>query len=113
MVDFNLISELDAVGSDLDSELEAMFTGGNSDEQITTLVGSENEEFKSGSILKGRIVGLAGDDMIVDVGLKSEGLIPKNEWDDISEVDVGDEVQVWLENVESDSGYIVLSMASP
>ena len=109
MVDFNLISELDTIGNDLNAELEAMFAGGDTDEQITTLVDGENEEFKAGSILKGRIVGRAGDDMIVDVGLKSEGLIPMAEWDDISEADIGDEVQVWLENVESDSGYIVLS----
>ncbi len=109
MVDQNLIAELDGLGGELDAELEAVFSGSSSDDQITTLVEGENEEFKAGSILKGRVVGRAGDDMVVDVGLKSEGLIPVGEWDDISEVDIGDEVQVWLENVESDSGYIVLS----
>ena len=62
-----------------------------------------------GSILAGRVVGRAGDDIVVDVGLKSEGLVPQGEWDDHTEVDVGDEVQVWLESVESDSGHIVLS----
>ena len=52
---------------------------------------------------------MAGDDVVVDVGLKSEGVIPANEWDDVSEVDPGDEVDVWLETIESDSGLIVLS----
>ncbi len=86
-----------------------MFEEGDSDLQVGELVEQEEDEFKTGSILKGRVVGRAGDDIVVDVGLKSEGLIPAGEWDDHSAVDVGDDVQVWLESVESDSGHIVLS----
>jgi len=55
------------------------------------------------------VVGRAGDDIVVDVGLKSEGLIPAEEWDDSGSVEPGDEVQVWLETVESDSGHIIIS----
>jgi small subunit ribosomal protein S1 len=73
------------------------------------MIDQQSEEFKPGSILKGVVVGRAGDDIVIDVGLKSEGLIPAEEWDDPSSLEIGDEVQVWLDAVESDSGNIVVS----
>ena len=109
MVDHNLISELDTEGQCIADELATLFLDGDGDEHVVELVEQQQEEFKSGSILTGRIVGRAGDDIVVDVGLKSEGLVSAGEWDEPSGVDVGDEVQVWLETVESDSGHIVLS----
>ncbi len=107
MVDQNLISELDMDGAALDAELNRLFGGESAEMHISTIIEKQGEELKPGTILSGRIVGRAGDDVVVDVGLKSEGLIPVGEWDD--GVEVGDEVQVWLDAVESDSGHIVLS----
>ena len=109
MVDRNLISDLDAEGQGIDIELATVFVGGDGDDTVTRLVEQQEDEFKAGSILRGIVVGRAGDDIVVDVGLKSEGLIPAGEWDDDSAIDSGDEVQVWLESVESDSGHIILS----
>ncbi len=109
MVDFNLIADLDSTGTDLDAEVATLFGPAFAGDQIGQMIGQESDELKPGCILKGRIVGRSADDFIVDVGLKSEGLVPLAEWDDPSSVDVLDEVQVWLETVESDSGHIVLS----
>ena len=109
MVDQNLIAELDSVDGSLDAELAALFGSGESATLVEKIIGENEEEFKPGSILIGRVVGRAGDDFVVDLGLKSEGLIPAEEWDDSESVDIGDEVQVWLETVESDSGHIVVS----
>ncbi len=109
MVDHNLINELDTEDGGLGSGFESLFSGSEGEAVVATILGTENKEFQPGTILTGKIVGLAGDDIVVDVGLKSEGLVPSSEWDDPSSVDIGDEVQVWLENVESDSGHIVLS----
>ncbi len=109
MVDYNLIAELDSAGGDLDAELSTLFGGGDTDVALTRIIGGGDEEFKPGTILKGTVVGRAGDDIVVDVGLKSEGLIPVEEWDDPSVIEPGDEVQVWLETVESDSGHVVVS----
>lgn len=108
MVDYNLITELDLLGTGIDDEVSAIL-GGSAEEHVSTLLNRQNEEYRAGSILKGRVVGKAGDDVVVDVGLKSEGLIPLAEWEDSGSVDIGDEVQVWLDSVESDSGHIVLS----
>ncbi len=109
MVDFNLIAELDSAGAGLDDELNKLFGSAETEASLARAIGEHDEEYKPGTILKGTIVGRAGDDVVVDVGLKSEGLIPAEEWDDPSAIEPGDEVQVWLETVESDSGHIVVS----
>ena len=109
MVDFNLISDLHEQNTSLDDELSTLFGEVEGNDELNALIEQENDEFKPGTILKGRVVGRAGDDFVIDVGLKSEGLIPFSEWEDQSSVDVGDEIQVWLDNVESDSGHILIS----
>ena len=109
MVDQNLISELDSVGDGLDAEIAALFGNAENATLVEKIIGENEEEYKPGTILKGIVVGRAGDDIVVDVGLKSEGLIPAEEWDDSGSVEPGDEVQVWLETVESDSGHIIVS----
>jgi len=109
MVDFNLIDELDRSGPGIDEEVSTLLAGAATDEHVGTMLEDREQDFSPGTILTGRIVGRAGDDVVVDVGLKSEGLIPAEEWDDSSSLDIGDEVQVWLETVESDSGHIVVS----
>jgi small subunit ribosomal protein S1 len=106
MVDFNLINELD-IGDDL---LEAELGEFGEDlSSLGTSFGGDEALFTTGTIMKGRVVGRSGDDIVVDVGLKSEGTIPKSEWDDHTSVDAGDEVDVWLDSIESDSGTIILS----
>ena len=58
---------------------------------------------------KGRIVGKAGDDAVIDVGLKSEGLVNKNEFDNYDSLKMGDSVEVLLEDLEDETGIIKLS----
>ncbi|NGX50683.1 MAG: 30S ribosomal protein S1 [Chlamydiae bacterium] len=62
-----------------------------------------------GQILKGKIVELTPDFVVVDVGLKSEGLIPVNEFIDMSELTLGNEIEVYLDRTEGEDGQIVLS----
>jgi len=108
MVDRNLIAEIDIQGG-IDDELAQLLGATTSDALVGKMIDQQSEEFRPGSILKGIVVGRAGDDIVIDVGLKSEGLIPAEEWDDPTSVEAGDEVQVWLDAVESDSGHIVVS----
>ena len=46
---------------------------------------------------------------MVDIGYKSEGIIPAHEFDDIDSIEVGDEVEVLLERLENDEGMVILS----
>src|SRR4029078_1437787 len=65
--------------------------------------------FVPGTILKGRIVEITKDHVVVDVGLKSEGLVPIQEFSDPSYVVLDGEVAVLLDQPEDDNGQIVLS----
>jgi small subunit ribosomal protein S1 len=109
MVDENLISELDSEGTGLAEAYEEAFGGKTELDDVVGILDREDEEYIPGKILNGRIVGRAGDDFVIDVGLKSEGLVGQAEWEEADSVEVGDRVQVLLEAVESDSGHIVLS----
>ncbi|UCG17115.1 MAG: S1 RNA-binding domain-containing protein, partial [Phycisphaerales bacterium] len=109
MVDHNLISELDAATDEMDVALEGLGDEGSDDVTLSSMLQMQSDTLRAGTLLKGRIVGTAGDDVVVDVGLKSEGVIPQGEWEDKSEIEVGDDVDVWLDTIESDSGLIVLS----
>lgn len=62
-----------------------------------------------GQILKGKIVELTLDFVVVDVGLKSEGLIPVNEFNDPNELQLGNDIEVLLDRAEGEDGQIVLS----
>lgn len=109
MVDYNLINSLDVNEDSFEQELAAMMGGQTTDEALATTIDTTLGNFQTGAILKGRVVDVRGGDVVVDVGLKSEGVVAASEWDDPSSIDIGDEVDVWLETVESDSGLVVIS----
>jgi small subunit ribosomal protein S1 len=69
----------------------------------------DSSDFSSGTLLKGRVVEITKDFVVVDVGLKSEGLVPLQEFSDPSEIILGGEVEVFLEQPEDEDGQIVLS----
>lgn len=62
-----------------------------------------------GEILKGRIVEVTKDFVVVDVGLKSEGLVPIGEFDEPKEISLDTEVEVLLDEAEGSDGQIILS----
>jgi len=65
--------------------------------------------FAAGEIVKGRIIELRGKEALVDIGYKSEGVVPGNEFDDIKTVKIGDEVDVLIEKLEDKDGMVILS----
>lgn len=67
------------------------------------------EEMAPGTILRGRIVEIGKDYVVVDVGLKSEGLVPTSEFLDPEELVLGNEIEVYLDRAEDEQGQIVLS----
>jgi small subunit ribosomal protein S1 len=64
---------------------------------------------KAGTIIKGVITEIRQNDVVVDIGGKSEGIIPHNEFLDISELQVGEEIEVFLEKLEDRNGSPVVS----
>jgi small subunit ribosomal protein S1 len=65
--------------------------------------------FATGQIVKGTVIEVRPKEVLVDVGYKSEGVIPGNEFDDIKTVKPGDEVDVLIEKLEDKEGMVVLS----
>ena len=73
-------------------------------------LGSNNR--LEGSVVRGTVVGIDDDIVIVDVGLKSEGRVPLKEFaapGQQPEVRVGDTVEVFVERFENRGGEVVLS----
>ena len=82
-----------------------------SQEEFLTLARLYSESFndvKEGEIVKGRVVRIQGDNVILDVGFKSEGSVPLSDFLN-REVKIGQEVDVVLESVEDQEGNLVLS----
>lgn len=62
-----------------------------------------------GEIVLGTIIDIAPKDVIVDIGYKSEGFIPVDEFRDPDKVKIGNQVEVLVESVEDEHGRLVLS----
>ena len=83
-----------------------------SKEEFLTLAKLYSDSFrdvKEGEMIKGKIVRIQDDNVILDVGFKSEGSIPKSEFKEYEEIKVGREIEVVLESVEDQEGNLVLS----
>jgi small subunit ribosomal protein S1 len=104
MVDRNLLREFDVS----DDELTALVAGEDGTGTLEQVLG-EGQSFEIGRIVSGRVVDVVGDQVVVDVGYKSEGLVPLNEWEDEPPPKVGETVEVLLEGMEDETGEIVLS----
>jgi small subunit ribosomal protein S1 len=76
---------------------------------MDSLLGDQIQDFTPGNILDGKVIGFAGDYVVVEVGLKSEGMVPKEEFDDLASVRLGDKIKVLLEKLDGEEGLIELS----
>src|SRR5881398_599998 len=77
--------------------------------QMQDLMSKPMPDFREGSIVKGRILEIRPREVLVDIGYKSEGVISISEFEDVENLEVGDEVDVLLERLENDEGMVVLS----
>src|SRR5256885_608870 len=107
MANRNLIHQFDV--SDLDAQLEQEFT-----EAITDWVSKDTTVYETNKIVEGRVREIRGEDVLIDIGYKSEGVVKIDEWkeegvDPPAYPKVGDTVQVLLETVEDENGVISLS----
>ena len=59
---------------------------------------------KENELVKGRIVAINGDDVLIDIGSKSDGRVSVNEFADPEEIKVGNEIEVFLEKIEDKEG---------
>jgi len=83
-----------------------------SEEEFASLLSMYDETMKSyelGNIVDGKVLKITDDSVIVDIGFKSEGIISKQEFADNPDLQVGDEIEVFLDDFENQEGQMVLS----
>jgi small subunit ribosomal protein S1 len=95
MVNRNLIRELET-GDDLDKELELAMAGADDGDYAVAA-----PALAVNAVLEGKVLRVDDEFVLVDVGYKSEGHIPRNEWDETEPApQIGDVVKVLLEEFE-------------
>ena len=67
------------------------------------------QNFREGSIVKGRIIERRPREVMVDIGYKSEGAIDLGEFSPADDLAIGNEIEVLLERLENEDGLVVLS----
>ena len=77
--------------------------------EMLALYEDSMKEITEGEIVKGVVLKVEGEDVLVDVGFKSEGIIPLSEFPDRDAIQVGLEIDVYLEKIEDQDGLVVLS----
>src|SRR4051812_4647388 len=108
MVDYNLIHSLGNLDEEVDSAV-ATALGEAADDLSKLVTGDEVQDFTPGAIIKGKVSSVVGDDFVVELGLKSEGILEHSEFDEPDQVQIGQEVRVFLEDVEGDTGLVKIS----
>jgi small subunit ribosomal protein S1 len=66
-------------------------------------------KFRPATIVKGIITSTYGDEVYVDIGYKIDGVVPRTEFRDHSEITVGKMIDVYIEQLEDETGNMVLS----
>ena len=108
MVDRNIVNKLGLSKDELDKQVNEMFGEKENDFLEEALQGKVDSHLP-GAIIKGKIVSRIGNDVIVEVGLKSEGVVDESEFDSPDEIVPGKEIEVLLEDTESEGGLILLN----
>ena len=108
MVNRNLLRQFDVAEPDVNLAFESF-------EGETDWLPPEAQVFESNKIVRGRVLNIIGDEVLVDVGYKSEGSIKtrrvprRSHQRDRTCPKVGDEIEVLLETVEDEYGVVNLS----
>ncbi len=108
MVDRHLMREFNVEESELDAVMAASFPNFAEDESV--FYEDEAQSYDINQIITGTIVRVDHEEVVVDIGYKSEGVVQRDEWDDADEQpQVGERIEVLLEEFEDSIGLIVLS----
>lgn len=106
MVDRNLIREFNVDEAELDLALAEL--GSDPDALDEHLVGTV--DYDVNEIIDGVVLRVDDEEVLVDIGFKSEGIVPRDEWsDDDDQPEPGQQIQVLLEDMEDTLGFILLS----
>ena len=98
------VDDFDIDGSDFDDQYDQ-----KERKELESLYENTIKQAPEKQLIKGTVVLVTDSDVIVNIGFKSDGLIPRSEFRDTPDLKVGDEVEVYLEEQENTNGQLVLS----
>src|SRR5690606_30354613 len=78
-------------------------------EKLESIYSETLRPISKNEIVSGRVVSVTAKDVVLNVGFKSDGLVPLSEFRDMPDLKPGDEVDVYVENQEDKNGQLVLS----
>jgi len=78
-------------------------------DEMSKMYAETLKSFSEGSIVPGRVLAVQNNEVLVDIGYKSEGVIDGHEFKDLAAVQVGDQLDVLLDQMEDDCGMVILS----
>jgi len=78
-------------------------------DQLMSLIDQTLTDVTEQEIVTGRIVSVGEKDIVIDIGFKSDGVVPRNEFGEDAKLVPGQEVDVFLERIEDRHGQLVLS----
>ncbi|MEN9522166.1 MAG: hypothetical protein RL065_543 [Bacteroidota bacterium] len=78
-------------------------------ESMATMYDGTFKAINNNEIVNGTIVGISKTDVVVNIGFKSDGLVPLNEFRDMPSIKIGDEIEVYVLSKEDKSGQLILS----
>jgi len=88
------------------------FGSGYSDaerDRMLELYDNTLSEVKEKEVVMGTVVGITDREVLLNIGFKSDGLVPASEFRDMPDLKMGDEIEVYVENQEDPNGQLVLS----
>ena len=91
--------------SELEKELEAELAAAT----MESLFGESVKNFNEGEVVQGKVMEIADDRVLVDIGYKSEGIVPTSEFLQPDKLAVGDIFDFYIEDPENEAGLPVLS----
>lgn len=110
-VDYLAPSLLDDITTVTPEILEAMEKSEvtEKDTSFEEIMDSSVSDIREDEVLRGRVIGTNEREVLVDIGFKSEGIVPKEEFLSDNLPQIGDEISVYLVKVEDASGQTILS----
>ncbi len=106
MVDRNLIGKLGLTDEQLEQQINEMYTPEHQ-QMLEKALDKKVEALVPGTIVKGIIVSQIGNNVIVELGLKSEGSVEAAEFDNPEEIVPGKDIEVLIEEVDAENGIIL------
>ena len=94
---------------DFDSEGQEDEYSAKERADMEAMYGATLNEISEKEVIQGFIVGITDRDVIVNIGFKSDGLVPLSEFRDVPDLKPGDEVEVYIEEQENSNGQLILS----